>query len=231
MAARSPPVLFADIDAMQGQRCQHRSRIRRFRLIGRTSRQPRVVQDVRVGVAPQNRQSCSHAGFRPSEWRDPDSNPGTPRFSVVRSGLAGGAQSLETKRFSADRGSKQKSAIYELLHAVQEMEASHLPFSLTPCQHDLGVGSRLAALAFTTRGLSLRAHFAKDARASRSRAGLSQLVRCERPSLVYGDARNQAEGASGRQARGQQRAGMACASDRGVAPFRASSGWSLVSDA
>jgi hypothetical protein len=146
----------------------------------------------------------------------PGLEPGTPRFSVVRSGLAGGAQSLETKRFAADRGSKQKSAIYELLPAVRRMEASHLLFSLTPCQHDLGVGRRLAALAFTTRGLSLRAHFAKDARASRSRAGLSQLVRCERLRLVYGDAR----GASGRQARGQQRAGMACASDRGVAPFR-----------
>ena len=79
---------------------------------------------------------------------------------------------METKRFAADPSSTQKSAIYELLHVVQEMEASHLPFSLTPCQHDLGVGRRLAALAFATRGLSLRARFAKDARASRSRAGL-----------------------------------------------------------
>jgi hypothetical protein len=58
----------------------------------------------------------------------PGLEPGTRRFSVVRSGLAGGAQSLETKRFSSDQSSKQKSAIYELLHAVQEMEASHLLF-------------------------------------------------------------------------------------------------------
>ena len=58
----------------------------------------------------------------------PGLEPGTPRFSVVRSGLAGGAQSLETKRFSAGPSSMQKFAVYELLHAVQEMEASHLLF-------------------------------------------------------------------------------------------------------
>ena len=61
----------------------------------------------------------------------PGLEPGTPRFSVVRSGLAGGAQSLENQRFSADQSFTQKSAIYALLHAVQEMEASHLLFSPT----------------------------------------------------------------------------------------------------
>jgi hypothetical protein len=33
-----------------------------------------MSQEVRVDVAPQNRKSRSHAGFRPSKWRDPDSN-------------------------------------------------------------------------------------------------------------------------------------------------------------
>ena len=35
---------------------------------------------------------------------------------------------METKRFAADPSSTQKSAIYELLHPVQEMEASYLLF-------------------------------------------------------------------------------------------------------
>jgi hypothetical protein len=60
-------VLLADLDALQAQRCQHRSRIRRSRLIRRTSRQPRVVQEVRVGNAPRDRKSRSHAGFRASD--------------------------------------------------------------------------------------------------------------------------------------------------------------------
>jgi hypothetical protein len=66
-------------------------------------------------------------GFR--RWRDPDSNRGHHDFQGVRSGLAEGAQSLETKRFAVDPSSTQKSAIYELSHAVQEMEASHLLFA------------------------------------------------------------------------------------------------------
>jgi len=52
-----------------------------------------------------------NARLRPSEKKKsrwyaglqmarPGLEPGTPRFSVVRSGLAGGAQSLENKRFS-----------------------------------------------------------------------------------------------------------------------------------
>ena len=68
-------------------------------------------------------------GIPASRMARPGLEPGTPRFSVVRSGLVGGAQSLEPKRFSADRSSKQKPADYELLHAVQEMAASHLLFS------------------------------------------------------------------------------------------------------
>ena len=83
-----------------------------------------------------------NARLRPSEKKEsrwyaglqmarPGLEPGTPRFSVVRSRLAEGAQSLETKRFAADPSSTQKSAIYELLHAVKEMEASHLLFSPT----------------------------------------------------------------------------------------------------
>src|SRR5215210_5804072 len=103
----------------------------------------------------------------------PGLEPGTPRFSVVRSGLAGGAQALQTKRFSADLGPKQKPAIYELLHAVQEMEAFHLPCSLTPCQHDVGVGRRLAAPAFNTRGL----RYAPASRGMRERAEAEQDCR------------------------------------------------------
>ena len=61
-------------------RSRRRSRVRRFRLIPRTSRQPRVVQEVRVGVAPPTRESRSDAGVRPSEWRDPDSNRGHHDF-------------------------------------------------------------------------------------------------------------------------------------------------------
>ena len=73
-------VLLADLDALQAQRYQHRSRIRRSRLIRRTSRQPRVVQEVRVGNAPRARKSRSHAGFRSPGWRDPDSNRGHHDF-------------------------------------------------------------------------------------------------------------------------------------------------------
>jgi hypothetical protein len=42
--------------------------------------------------------------------------------------MAERTQSPETKRFSADQSSKQKSAFCELLYAVQEMEAFHLLF-------------------------------------------------------------------------------------------------------
>ena len=63
-------------------RSWRRSRVRRFRLIPRTSRQPRVVQEVRVGVAPPTRESRIDAGFRPSEWRDPDSNRGHHDFQA-----------------------------------------------------------------------------------------------------------------------------------------------------
>jgi hypothetical protein len=86
-------------------------------------------------MKPNHRTPTPRETRNPASRRDfalrvarPGLEPGTPRFSVVRSGLTGGAQSLEIKRFSPDESSKQKSAIYELLHAVQEMEASHLLF-------------------------------------------------------------------------------------------------------
>ena len=47
---------------------------------------------------PKRRKSRWNAGLRMAR---PGLEPGTPRFSVVRSGLAGGAKSLEKKRFSA----------------------------------------------------------------------------------------------------------------------------------
>jgi hypothetical protein len=73
-------------------RSRRRSRVRRLRLIPRTSRQPRVVQEVRVGVASQNRQSCSHAEFGPLEWRDSDSNRGHHGFQgmTMQRGLLSG---------------------------------------------------------------------------------------------------------------------------------------------
>ena len=53
-------------------------------------------------------------GIQRSQVARPGLEPGTPRFSVVRSGPTEGAQSLETKRFASDPSSTQKSAIYEL---------------------------------------------------------------------------------------------------------------------
>jgi hypothetical protein len=47
-----------------------------------TSRQPRVVQEVRVGVAPPTRESRSDTGFRPSEWRD-EVSPSEARPSAI----------------------------------------------------------------------------------------------------------------------------------------------------
>ena len=85
---------------------------------------------------------------RNPEWRDPDSNRGHHDFQSCGLGWLE-ARNPWTNRFSADGSSKQKPAIYELLHAVQEMEASHLLFS----PHLLGVGLRLAARPFTRRGV------------------------------------------------------------------------------
>jgi hypothetical protein len=61
-------------------RSWRRSRVRRFRLIPRTSRQPLVVQEVRVAVAPRERKSRSNARFQRLRWRDPDSNRGHHDF-------------------------------------------------------------------------------------------------------------------------------------------------------
>ena len=80
MAARSAGPSLRSSTRRKRPRSRRRSRVRRFRLILRTSRQPRVVQEVRVGIAPPTRESRSHAGFRPSGWRDPDSNRGHHDF-------------------------------------------------------------------------------------------------------------------------------------------------------
>jgi hypothetical protein len=68
------------IDARKRPRSRRPSRVRRFQLIPRTARQPRVVREVRVDVAPPTRESRNHAGFRALEWRDPDSNRGHHDF-------------------------------------------------------------------------------------------------------------------------------------------------------
>ena len=88
----------------------------------------RVRQSLRMRCTTDQRiqHTC---GIPAPNMARPGLEPGTPRFSVVRSGLAGGAQSLEIKAFVPDQSVTQKSAIYELLDAVQEMEASHLLFA------------------------------------------------------------------------------------------------------
>ena len=80
MAARSARRSLRSSTRRKRPRSWRRSRVRRFRLIPRTSRRPRVVQEVRVGNAPRDRKSRSHAGFRASRWRDPDSNRGHHDF-------------------------------------------------------------------------------------------------------------------------------------------------------
>jgi hypothetical protein len=59
------------IDARKRPRSRRRSRVRRFRLIRRTSRQPRMVQDVRGGNAPRDRNPAAmrDSGLQDGETR------------------------------------------------------------------------------------------------------------------------------------------------------------------
>ena len=73
----------------------------------------RVRQSLRMRCTTDQRIQHTCAIPAPNMAR-PGLEPGTPRFSVARSGLAGGAQSLEIKAFVPDQSVTQKSAIYEL---------------------------------------------------------------------------------------------------------------------
>ena len=67
IAARSAGPSLRSSTRRKRPRSRRRSRVRRFRLIPRTSRQPRVVQEVRVASAPSTRESRSHTGFGPRD--------------------------------------------------------------------------------------------------------------------------------------------------------------------
>src|SRR5438093_11017668 len=70
----------------------------------------------------------------------PGLEPGTPRFSVVRSRALGTAQLLENKRFLRRARIGWKFALCGLLRAFREMPAPHLLFPRHRCSSaELGV--------------------------------------------------------------------------------------------
>ena len=107
------------------------SRFERLALEPKTPRFPRVVQEVRVGVAPQNRKSRTHAGFRPSKWRDPDSNRGHHDFQSCDPGWPG-ARNPWNHAILRWPELRREVRYLRALHGVQEIEASHRLFSPTP---------------------------------------------------------------------------------------------------
>jgi hypothetical protein len=98
------------IDARKRPRSRRRSRVRRFRLIPQTSRQPRMVRKVRVGVAPPTREFRSHADSCPQYGETRTRTGDTTIFSrAVRDGRTHAVPG--TMRFSGGQSSSVKSAI------------------------------------------------------------------------------------------------------------------------
>jgi hypothetical protein len=74
----------------------------------------------------RNSANCRFPGF--FLMARPGLEPGTPRFSVVRSWRLRDAKSLENKRFSRDMRSMANVAICGLFPAIQEMTGGPSPF-------------------------------------------------------------------------------------------------------
>ena len=104
-------------------RSRLRSRVRSFRLIPRTSRPPRVVQAIQLGIAPLNRESRSHAGFRPPEWRDPDSNRGHHDFQSCASSGPGRRNPWKSCGFGRDTALTRCSQFADICRRLWEWRA------------------------------------------------------------------------------------------------------------
>ena len=99
MAGRSARLFLRSSTHPKRPRSRRRSRVRRFRLIPRTSRQPRVVQEVRVGIAPLTRESRNHARFRPRNGETRTRTGDTTIFSRVAQRLKFGGFAGDSRGF------------------------------------------------------------------------------------------------------------------------------------
>ena len=84
MAARSARLSLRSSTRRKRPRSRRRSRVRCFRLIPRTSRRPRVVQEVRVGVAPQTENPAAMRNFGPRNGETRTRTGDTTIFSRAR---------------------------------------------------------------------------------------------------------------------------------------------------